>query len=33
MISKRLPLDDVNEGLAALREGGTDLIRQMIIID
>ena len=32
MISKRLTLDDVNEGLAALRDGGTDLIRQMIIV-
>ncbi|HEX4705486.1 MAG TPA: Zn-dependent alcohol dehydrogenase [Pseudonocardiaceae bacterium] len=33
MISKRLTLDDVNEGLATLRDGGTDLIRQMIVID
>lgn len=33
MISKRITLDDVNEGLAALRDGGTDLIRQMITFD
>jgi S-(hydroxymethyl)glutathione dehydrogenase/alcohol dehydrogenase len=33
MISRRLRLEDVNDGLAALREGQHDLIRQMIVLD
>lgn len=33
MISRRLTLDEVNDGLAALRGGDNDLIRQMIVID
>jgi S-(hydroxymethyl)glutathione dehydrogenase / alcohol dehydrogenase len=33
MISKRLTLDEVNDGLAVLREGGSDLIRQIITLD
>lgn len=33
MISKRLTLDEVNDGLALLRDGGSDVIRQIITLD